>query len=253
MWFDWQAFSISKLGNSSEENEDAVFPNNLIGQINRPNNFRVAIADGATTTSFSSLWAKILVQETCKYPLKYLKKSIKEAQAEWQQNISQMKLPWHAEEKVKKGAHSTLLRVDFYSLHGKNYGFWKSISVGDSCLFQIRSKTMITSFPIRNSNEFNNNPYLISSKNLDNNRLGNTIFTSYGKWIRGDSFLLATDAIAKWCLEISEQGDSPIEVMPEFSADTIGAEVQYQNWISELRARNEIRNDDTTLIKLVFK
>src|SRR6266404_6244133 len=52
MALSWHAFAVPKRGNSTEEYEDAFAAN--------PNAGRFAIADGASESSFASLWAKLL-------------------------------------------------------------------------------------------------------------------------------------------------------------------------------------------------
>jgi hypothetical protein len=54
-----QAFWLPKAGNSDSEYEDAFFPRRLKRRNGR--RLRFAVADGATETSFSGVWARLLV------------------------------------------------------------------------------------------------------------------------------------------------------------------------------------------------
>ena len=56
--FSVEAFPCQKHGNASTEYEDAW----AIRGSDSPNRCRVAIADGATESSFSALWAALLVE-----------------------------------------------------------------------------------------------------------------------------------------------------------------------------------------------
>jgi serine/threonine protein phosphatase PrpC len=60
----WKAFSLCKEGNREEENEDAVYPQLVNGSSLVADQFSCAMADGATTSSFSKLWANLLVKES---------------------------------------------------------------------------------------------------------------------------------------------------------------------------------------------
>jgi hypothetical protein len=52
-------YSVAKAGNLSEEYEDAYWPLDVVegtGEL-----FRFAVADGATESSYSKIWARLLV------------------------------------------------------------------------------------------------------------------------------------------------------------------------------------------------
>ena len=56
--YDIKVFSCPKLGNSHEEYEDAWAHRHT----RTPGGIRVAVADGATESSFAKLWAALLAQ-----------------------------------------------------------------------------------------------------------------------------------------------------------------------------------------------
>ncbi len=253
----WQSHTLAKDGNCQEENEDAFSPNgNSAFSGEEP--FICALADGATRTSFSSLWANLLVKSLADPYLGLTDSAVSTAQKEWSQTINEMKLPWHAEEKVKQGSFSTLLwfRVTPNPKEsGEPGGPWEATAVGDSCLFQIRNEELITKYPIARSEDFANNPILISSIPERNQQIWETLSdkATRGTWSPGDQFLLMTDALACWFMRKTEQGNMPIQKLfcalqqPEVS-DQSG----FEKLILELRDSKAIKNDDTSLIYITI-
>src|SRR5712664_4061192 len=103
-----QAFWLPKAGNTLEEYEDAYWPERPVDQ--KTDAFSFAVADGATETSFSDVWAKMLVRAYCQRQLsdKKLSKSLPRLQSTWLKLVSGKPLPWYAEEKLRSGAFSSL-------------------------------------------------------------------------------------------------------------------------------------------------
>ena len=161
-------FWCPKEGNTSEDYEDAS------SIVQGPEGCRVAIADGATESSFSKLWASLLVD--------HFTKSSEEGpeffydlgspREEWKDHVGQRQLPWYAEEKAGMGAFAAVLgfTADYWSRR------WVAVAVGDCCLFQLdfgpRGARLVESFPLTKSEEFGFSPYLLgttpeSSENFD--------------------------------------------------------------------------------------
>jgi hypothetical protein len=59
-----EAFWLPKAGNTLEEYEDAFWPRKSMDR--SLSMFRCAVADGATETSFSRVWAQTLVRAYCR-------------------------------------------------------------------------------------------------------------------------------------------------------------------------------------------
>jgi hypothetical protein len=78
-----QPFWLHKIGNAPEEYEDALWPEQLTDTEGKL--FRFAVADGATETSFSGMWADILVRAYGQGQLnaRNLLKSLPSLQKEW--------------------------------------------------------------------------------------------------------------------------------------------------------------------------
>ncbi|MDO8446254.1 MAG: hypothetical protein Q7T53_09155 [Deltaproteobacteria bacterium] len=236
-------FATQKNGNTLDEYEDAY-------SCEKP---FFSVADGATESSFSKEWAKLLVtgfsnnKGAIKKDLKdILNLVISNAQAEWCEMLKTKTILWHAEEKVKRGAHAAFIGlrlINDYTLFRKKMK-WESISVGDSCLFVIRNDALIESFPIKKSSDFNSSPFLMSSvgKNDDIE-----MEISSGDLKGGDCIYLLTDAIAQWFLGAHENNKLPWKMMND-----IKNKEEFQLFIDGLRSAHAIKNDDVTVMNIVI-
>jgi hypothetical protein len=261
-------FTTEKKGSSSQESDDKWFTANKSFPTKEGKKFRArfAVADGATECSFSNIWADILVRDYCNNGHKSaggLERYIKKLSKKWSQNISVDNLPWYAEEKVKNGAFSTLLGFELEGVRlidgirqikkqmakekTPRSGKWSSIAIGDSCLFQIRDKKMIKSFPIEKSTDFNSTPVLLSSNLLQNEMILSSTHTFQGSWKIGDEFFICTDAFAAWFLSESEKNNTPwIEFYDVI--ENPDPHEKFKSWISKQRESGLMKNDDTTVI-----
>jgi hypothetical protein len=250
----WKAISIQKLGNLESENEDAFLPAGAGIHPAGEKEFIAVLADGATQTSFSGLWARLLVDEAykCSYPTDCLGDVIQNARHQWTKDIARLDLPWHAEEKVKLGSFASLLwfGMKLSRRSTQSQGAWRAIGVGDTCLFQFRRNILIEAFPIRSSGELLKDPLLLSSHLAKNDAILNQ--GSYpileGAWTTGDEFLLMTDALAGWFLRAYEKGTQPLTVI---HTNFVNSDIDgdgYTRWLADLRYSKLIKNDDTTLV-----
>jgi hypothetical protein len=230
----------AKAGNSSGDYEDAFWPPEPVLRRQRSCQ-RFAVADGATESSFSGLWARQLVRGYGKqgWTGKDLARRLPPMQQAWQQQVQARPLPWYAEEKARAGAFSTLLGLTLQDHTGaRGQGTWRALAVGDSCLFQLRQQQVLASFPLHDAAAFDNSPVLLASLAAPNQAALDAVQTVSGYWQTGDEFLLMTDALAACFLQ---HGDAAATWPPptEFSA-----------WIHDLRQRRLLRNDDVTLVRV---
>ncbi len=86
-------FWLPKNGNSLEEYEDAAYPCDEHFETEAIE-FKCAVADGATETSFAGLWAKLLVEGYSE------KTALAQLRERWNADVRQKDLPWYAEEKT---------------------------------------------------------------------------------------------------------------------------------------------------------
>ena len=243
-----QAFWLPKAGYALEEYEDAFWPAQRIDH--SVPLFRFAVADGATVTSFSGLWARMLVRDYCKGHLRQKKTFLKRLiplQQTWRATVGQKPLPWYAEEKISQGAFASLLGFTIQGTQGGDQLRWDACAIGDSCLFQIRGDALIMQFPLTCSTQFNHHPTLLASNPASNGQLASHLRYESGQWQDGDAFYLMTDAMACWFLKAVEHEQSPWAIIR-----ALGTEdgMHFKEWIAQLHRDGQLHNDDVTLVRV---
>jgi len=248
MRIGYLVFWTQKNGNSETDYEDAFWPKTgaFNEEVKKP--IRIAIGDGATESSFSGTWAKLLTRNFAKD--KFLRDSdepllceLSSLRRRWKRTVQLKPLPWYAEEKLQAGAFSSILGLTIRPT--KKGVFWNSVSVGDSCLFMIHNNKLKESYPITESASFNSRPYLLSSIRIEAEEDELNLSFADGKIESGDTLYLLTDALAQWFLKEHEQGNKPWERLNEFTNQQ-----EFIDWISEIRTSKSIRNDDVTSVKI---
>jgi len=246
-----QAFWAQKAGNAVGEYEDAFWPRKTL-ESQEGNEFRFAVADGATETSFSGVWAKQLVRLYCSGRVGTsctgFLTAMRLAQQRWYSVLARRPLPWYAEEKVRAGAFSALLGLRLLGDDSYSGGGWQATAMGDCCLVQMRGDDIIARFPIERACDFNNRPILLSSNPDHNGEVGNSLRFKEGKWISDDSFYLMTDALAAWFLATAEQGERPWSIIRDLQ--TSEQTTDFRQLVHHLRVHKLLRNDDVTLIRI---
>jgi hypothetical protein len=249
LYVKWYAASIPKSCNSADENEDAYSPQLSSGTIQSGDFFQCAISDGATRSSFAGVFARSIV-ETCSGSRKNepLNEVLRRSRLQWNTTVKSYDLPWHAQEKLREGAFATLVWLQFFPRGTGNIlwnNYWRGIAIGDSCLFQYRKDTAVKKLPVKHSSEFNNHPMLISSR--PNANLVGEDWEITGSWESGDDFFLATDALAKWAYHAIETNKNPATIFKD-RLTRKARDNHFAEWITQMRQRGEIKDDDTTLI-----
>ncbi|MHB1709103.1 MAG: hypothetical protein ACYCT2_06495 [Thermoplasmataceae archaeon] len=232
-----RTYRLPKLGNSDEECEDAFSSNGSFS--------RMAIADGASDSIFSGVWASSLVDQFALIEGRLyddkgqvLNQLITAARNSWYDRINWKKLSLFVKNKAIKGSFSTFLGVEIEKTP-EGYITYAS-AVGDSCLI-TKNDGAIHSVPINVPSDFNSTPQLIWSGY-------GAPFSREFKWKKpvmqkfafnfaeGSTFMLATDALSKWMLEHRKDSWETL-----INAENPGA------YFDLLRKRKEMRNDDVTL------
>ncbi|HMG74622.1 MAG TPA: protein phosphatase 2C domain-containing protein [Pyrinomonadaceae bacterium] len=231
---------VPKAGNTEEEYEDAFWPPVDLDQ--QLQTLKFAIADGATETSFASVWARLLVKAYCSTKFNHRLKSgdLADLRLQWATAVSSESLPWYAEEKLRFGAFSSLLGVTLHKRRDGSAG-WRAIAVGDSCLFHIHNNRLTAAFPLDRSEAFNSRPVLLSSNRNYEELESSNIATITGELHVEDALYLMTDALACWFLTLVEAGKEP------WKLKRTGL---FERWIKSLREEKKIRNDDVTLVRI---
>jgi hypothetical protein len=245
----WTAYTIPHHGNHPDENEDAFSPEIRHQVFTAQAHLTCAVADGATQTSFSRAWARLLVQKAVDLlTADDLSELLSAAQADWHAMINGINLPWHAEEKVRQGAFSSLLWLGILpsGRAGKSGGSWKSAAVGDTCVFQFRNNELVTMFPRLES--FHNSPVLLSSQAQRNSRILDSV-TDYlmeGTWNPGDEFIIMTDAAAAWLS--CQLENQTIEELRSTWHQFMQTQESFEGWVEGQRLDGKIKDDDTTIV-----
>lgn len=242
-------FSLPKAGNSAEEYEDAWATSGPADAAQGL--FACAVADGATETSFSGLWARLLCEAYCAEADTpgALLDLLPRVQAAWWGEVGAIPLPWYAEEKARRGAFAAFVGLTIGApgdAGGATGGRWTALACGDSCLFQVRDDALLGACPLARAEDFNNRPTLLSSDQAANAGIGDTLVYVGGDWLPGDTFYLLTDALACWFLAAHEAGDRPWRVLAAFAAP--GDSADFAAWIAGRRGARELRNDDVTML-----
>jgi hypothetical protein len=220
MYLIAEPFWIQKLGCSEAEFEDAFWPESSIeGQSQR----KFAVADGATETSFSAVWAKQLVRSYCRGELDTegdLEQTLARLQSRWYRIVRRKPLPWYAEQKLESGTYAALLGLTVHESDQNGVkGKWQAIASGDACLVQMRGDTPVITFPMTASTEFTNQPVLLSTNVTANGAALASIQTVSGHWESGDTFYLMTDALAAWFFREHEKGYAPWETLRDLASE----------------------------------
>ena len=238
-----KGISIPKQGHSESENEDNyLLPSS--NEVEKSSVLKCAVADGATESSFSKEWSDLLVSgfKDMSFAADQISTTLDSLSQSWQQRTNSKELPWYAQQKLEDGAFAAFLGVSI-DMKKKQY---KAIAIGDCTLFHF-SKKKINSFPLTKSEDYGNTPYLISSNLKNNSKLQSFIRTMSGKLKKGDSLILATDAISAWIFTELESGRQPLTVLLEYIEKPVP---EFENWINLLRSEKVMKNDDVTILHI---
>jgi serine/threonine protein phosphatase PrpC len=234
---------MPKRGNSLDEYEDAYFPTATFETEAR--SFRAAVADGATETSFAGEWARLLVRSYVRRRFRPLtdSSSINRSRGRWRTAVTSTPLPWYAEEKRRLGAFAAFvgLTIDHVPGHSgaSERRSWTVAVAGDACLFHIRGDAIIASFPFDDPDMFSNHPELLSS--IESQNIDRMVSSTIGEWKSGDTFLLATDALAQWVLSQLPNGHhNLLNAMCDTGV--------FETLIENERDQATLRNDDVTAV-----
>jgi hypothetical protein len=236
-----------RTGSTTAQYEDAFYPAHDGPRHAR--RLRFAVADGASESMLSGLWAGLLVRTWCKARRRRLPEILEVAKAAWEVELAAYleergrtarPIQWFEEPGLERGAFATLLGVAFSTDHGHHHGRWQATALGDSCLFQVREGELLSAFPVKSSDEFDSTPKLVPSRVDDLTRVVDAVDEDTGDWRSGDTFFLLTDAVAAWFLRAHEAGEAPWDVLTDVDAD----------WVAARRGDRSLRDDDVTVMRI---
>lgn len=267
-------FTLPKAGNTTNENEDSFACDveatrrclhvldcqtaDLCVIANRP--VRIAVTDGATESSFSDVWAKLIARAFCRPTdlgprpshsdgddIEILRRQsaglFDHAARVWNHRLRNRRLPWYAEQKKEMGAFTAFIGLRVCPARApQQHGTWEALAAGDACLFHFRSGSLRRAFPIEHHESFSNNPYLLSSKGP----MESSLVSASGEWQPGDEFALATDALACWILHVVSLGEDVAALLRNLCSQD-----DFAVWADQQRHADghlpSLRNDDVTL------
>jgi hypothetical protein len=228
-------FRVPRGGHSTEECEDAFAIDIFTG--------RFAVADGATESAQSGLWAKLLVEA-------FVKEEIAPGWPDWIIPLQRLwaenaqmpdpeSMPWFLEGRYRDGAFATFLGLALDDFR------WRALAIGDSCLFQVRDDELLVAFPLTQASDFDNTPWLVGSRLPTDDIPARQARRLEGEWRPGDRLYLMTDALSHWFLSSLESGNKPW-----LELDFLGGknEQVFADWVAQLRSERVLKNDDTTLV-----
>ena len=206
-----------------------------------------AVADGVSSSLFAGIWASILADAVVADPPDPADRQgfgrwLTERRSAWSRQIDASKLAWFQKVKLKQGAFSTLLWIRLATA-GLQHRI-QVAAVGDCCLFHVRGGKLLRSFPILKSDELDANPLALGSVDLSHDQYLR-IATFDDACTPGDLLVLCTDAMAGWILKEYESGR-----FPAWDRYWNTTQEAWQAEIIGLRAAQQIRYDDTTLVLL---
>ena len=246
MYFEARTFWLAKDAAHSEHYQDAFALDPLRGV--------AAIADGVSSSLFSSQWAKILTAGIVAGAPEVhdsfgLFDWLGRQRSQWSASVDTNNLAWHQKAKMQQGAQSTLLWVEFWPPETSNSSptptlNFRAYAVGDCCLLHARGSQMLRAFPIEQSALFENKPHVLTS--IDGKHDEALAFEMLEDHCQvGDVLVLCTDAIGAWALKALEDGATLLwrDFWDMSPAD-------WSAYVARLREEQRMRYDDATLVLL---
>jgi len=220
---------VPKAGGEEAEYEDAAEISTADGPV------CAAVADGATETAFSGLWARILARGMVARAATdeaSFRSVVQAGRPKWREAVARRAAdaPWYVRAKAEEGAFAAVLCLSL-----REDGSWNALSVGDCCLLQLRDGHVRRSWPFETSDAFPHRPSLVASRSSEPLPSPQT---ASGTWTNGDTLLLATDAAAAWLLD--RENVDVKDLGPEGVRSTVDT----------ARDAGALRNDDVTLLVL---
>jgi hypothetical protein len=280
MHLEMRCFWTQKGGNAAYDYEDAfcvpqgdnavrcranVAPSH--GQaLASTGSLRLAIADGASESSFAGTWAQLLVKSFCRgvstTPVgsdsgDSLRDSLTDVvfrgferqRTVWRRCYGSRVLPWYAEQKRDMGAFAAFLGLELLTSEpGQAAGSWNAVAIGDACLFQFRQDTLQVAFPIDDPEDFSLSPLLLTTRQSAASQAEHAKEYS-GYWQSGDEFVLLTDAAACWLLKSRLLRDAD----PLTFLRSLSTQQEFDAWVTDQRSdivdgQPRLRNDDVTFV-----
>ncbi|WP_432057708.1 hypothetical protein [Streptomyces sp. bgisy022] len=241
-----QAPKSSLPGHLSEDAAHTALPAR-----GRAGETRLVVADGGSGSADSGWWARQLTRDLCAAPGRAFADSrafhdvVALAALRWPsrrrvvlgQGGQSAFQQWLTARRTEDGPSTALLGVRLLPPPGPAGGMWQLVSVGDSCLFQVRADR-----PVESVARLPRVPHLVRVRGVVP---APGLVLREGSWERGDVFYLMTDALARWWVRRIEDGGRPWATADELCA----APDRFADWVRDQRDRRALQDDDVTLLR----
>ncbi|UUU19285.1 hypothetical protein [Streptomyces sp. DSM 40750] len=219
---------------------------------------RLVVADGSSGSAGSGWWARQLARDLCAAPGRAFQNArafddvAADATLRWPSYkrtllegvASSSRRAWLAQVRINNGPATTVLGIRLLPRPEDDgppdclgEGMWQVVSVGDSCMFQVRSDRVVESVAIKTRV-----PPVIRASSTTTPP---TPELREGHWRSDDVFYLMTDALARWWTRHADVGGRPWVVL-----DTVCASRDdFPNWVQAQRAKRVLEDDDITLLR----
>jgi len=213
-----------------------------------------AVADGASTSLYSGLWAEIFIASLLgnwihfrnaaehEMSVDHFDELLSGPRRDWlsRVNIINPKPKYYEVNKLAQGAHST-----FVALHIQpDLNQWEALAFGDSCLFQLRLNQIVAAFPVTALSNFPPVPDLVCSRSQYNHTKGLRMQFAHGTYQTSDVFLLASDALSRLIFSRAEAHHDLRQLVQ------LADRENFNEFVLECRQRGELENDDASLVTI---
>jgi hypothetical protein len=260
------AFSVPKKGCAPEEVEDAwwVGPDGCGDGPHEGHRLSVSVSDGASESLLAGRWAQRLAATVgaargATRTRAGFVAAYREAAGRWTQEMADYTadreargapIQWYEEPGLAKGAYATLVALEVLDRARGPVPRWRAAALGDSCLFQVREDRLHVSFPVKDSAAFSNQPPLLASRGIEDEAVRRHTKLCAGDWMPGDTFYVATDALAAWFLRGAQSGERPWAPLRGIAGGGDAGDGAFAAWVEDRREGGELHDDDTTLVRI---
>jgi hypothetical protein len=203
----------------------------------------VALADGASISFDSALWAEIVSRQFVD-DQNLSRGWLTQALSEYRTHYDRDALSWYKQSAFDKGSFSTLagLVLDEQAESARIF------TAGDSLVCLIDGDQLVSSWPYDSAEQFDQSPLLLSTEPTQNTLLTDEWFSE--RWADADlsqcaapRFLMLTDALGRWLLE--EPTAERLSILL-----SIEDEETFNAFVTSERLSGRMRRDDTTMLVL---
>jgi hypothetical protein len=215
-----------------------------------------AVADGASTSLFPALWARILAQHFVTTPLMSddpfeVEWWVRIAQNEYKQRVPTIhkSVAWNVKEKMRNQCSDSTLATLRITKADNATAQAMLLVFGDSCILRgDTGKETVSSFILQTPSEFNRAPLCIPSDLKHFNRDFHRCQTKAITLNTSDQVIIATDAVARWILGRGEMPDiwNAFQQVYQCSID------DWYMFVEGKRQCKEMVDDDSTALVLTF-